>query len=88
MYLWCPVAYPLGFCEEASCSIMSFMATKKDRNVDRHKPRRMAGIKEVLARQVDHLCARNATDFTEEVNRAVREMLVREGLWPPAKADT
>lgn len=66
------------------------MATRKDhkanRKADRHKPRRMAGVKEVLARQVDILSGRNATDFTEEVNRAVRELLVREGLWPPSRS--
>lgn len=29
------------------------------------------------------LTARNATTVTQEVNRAVRELLAREGLWPP-----
>lgn len=61
----------------------ALMATKKTRTSDRHKPRRMAGVREILAAQVDLLVARNATDFTEEVNRAVRELLVRESLWPP-----
>lgn len=40
-------------------------------------------IREPLAAQLLLLTDRNATDFTEEINRAVREMLVREHLWPP-----
>lgn len=50
---------------------------------DRHKPRRTVGLRERLAAQLQILCERNATDLTEETNRAVREMLEREGLWPP-----
>jgi hypothetical protein len=50
---------------------------------DRHKPSRMVRIKEGLARQLDRIVGRDLTDFTAEVNRAVREMLAREGLWPP-----
>lgn len=63
----------------------ALMGTKKDRKGDRHKPRRLAGVRDILARQLEILCDRNATDFTEEVNRAVRELLHREGLWPPSK---
>lgn len=29
------------------------------------------------------LCDANATTYTEEVKRAIRELLQREGLWPP-----
>jgi hypothetical protein len=43
----------------------------------------MAGIREALAKQLDKLAERNATSFTEEANRAIRELLTREGLWPP-----
>ncbi len=35
---------------------------------------------------LDSLAVRKATDVTELVNQAVRELLEREGLWPP-KAD-
>lgn len=59
--------------------------TKKKSN-DRHKPSRMTRVREVLAVQLDKLSKRNATGFTEEVNRAVRELLTREGLWPPPDA--
>lgn len=59
------------------------MATKRDENRDRHKPARMTRIRLSLALQVDALSQRNASDFAEEVNRAVRELLQREGLWPP-----
>lgn len=52
---------------------------------DRHKPSRMVRVREALADQLDELVGRNASDFTEEVNRAVRELLQREGLWPVRK---
>lgn len=58
------------------------MANKDRKPVDRHKPSRMVRIKGALAVQLDKLVQQNATDMTEEVNRAVREMLAREGLWP------
>ncbi len=50
---------------------------------DRHKVNRMARVRERLAVQLDLVAAERDTDFTEEVNRAVREMLEREGKWPP-----
>lgn len=56
----------------------------KPKQNDRHKPRRMVGIKESLAEQLDKLVERNASGFTTEVNRAVRELLAREGFWPPS----
>ena len=43
----------------------------------------MVRIKETLAQLVDVVAERRATDVTDEVNRAVRELLEREGLWPP-----
>jgi hypothetical protein len=57
---------------------------KKTPAQDRHKPSRMARVRDSLAKKLDDLADRNATDFTEELNRAVRELLQREGLWPPA----
>jgi hypothetical protein len=64
------------------------MAKNKDsRSGDRHKPGRMVRVKETLAEQADLLCEQNATNLTQEVNRALRELLVREGLWPPPKKE-
>lgn len=59
------------------------MPSKKRPNADRHKPARLTRVKETLAKKLDLLAERRATDFTAEVNRAVRELLEREGLWPP-----
>jgi hypothetical protein len=59
-------------------------ARAKQLPVDRHKPSRMVRVKAALATQLEALAARNATSLAQEVNRAVRELLVREGLWPPA----
>jgi hypothetical protein len=50
------------------------------------KPTRMVRIRELLAKQLDKLTEKNASDFTEEVNRAVRMLLASEGLWPPQEA--
>jgi hypothetical protein len=50
---------------------------------DRHKPRRMIGLPERLAVQLDKLAERNASRMTQEVIRAVREYLERNNLWPP-----
>jgi predicted transcriptional regulator len=35
-----------------------------------------------IRRQLEALAMRNRTDMTEEITRAVRERLEREGLWP------
>ncbi len=45
--------------------------------------RRIVFLKERLAIQLDALADANASDLMQEVNRAVREMLEREGKWPP-----
>lgn len=52
------------------------------KSTDRHKPRRMVGIRHQFAASLDALCERNGTDATEEVNRAIRELLIREELYP------
>ncbi len=67
-----------------------FMARKKSNQQngtgnDRHKPHRMVRLRERLAAILDKLAEQNATSVTEEMNRAVREMLQREGLWPQSK---
>lgn len=36
---------------------------------------------------LEHLAARHLTGVTELVNRGVREMLEREGLWPPVQTE-
>jgi hypothetical protein len=43
-------------------------------------PERLAGLLEVLA-------ARNVTNLTQEVVRAVREYLERNQLWPPPRKE-
>lgn len=52
---------------------------------DRHKPSRMIRIRQVLAKQLDLIAERDAEDVTSLANRAVREFLERQGLWPPNK---
>ena len=54
-----------------------------NRSDDRHKPARMVRLKASLAAQLEAIAEENATNLTQEVNRAVRELLVREGRWPP-----
>lgn len=49
---------------------------------EQRKPTRWARIRLTIAKQVDVLVEKNSSDFTEEVNRAVREYLERQGLWP------
>ena len=63
------------------------MAKKRTPQVDNRKPARMVRIREALALQVDKLVEQDASDFTEVVNLAVRELLAKRGLWPvPPKA--
>lgn len=63
------------------------MSSRKKQSSDRHKPSRQVRLNIRLAAQLEKLADRNATSTTQECNRAVREMLEREGLWPPP-ADT
>lgn len=50
---------------------------------DRHKDSHPVRVRRVLADQLKILAERNVTTVPDEVNRAVRELLEREGLWPP-----
>ncbi len=50
---------------------------------DRHKEAKQVRINKKLANALDALAERNASTSPVEVNRAVREMLEREGFWPP-----
>lgn len=66
--------------------LASMSRQRKDaqkRTGDRHKPSRHVRIHPGLAEAADLLAERNATTFPQEVNRALREYLQREGLWPP-----
>lgn len=57
-------------------------SSEADRGQDRHKPSKMGRVRGPLAEALEELADDNSTDFTEELNRAVREYLVREGRWP------
>jgi len=66
----------------------SLMANRKRKTtVDRHKPSRQIRLNLRLSVQVEKLADRNATSVTQEVNRAVRELLEREKLWPPSREE-
>lgn len=43
---------------------------------------RLVRIREKFAKQLTELAKRNETNFTQEVNRAVREFLESQKLWP------
>ena len=49
----------------------------------RHRPHRMARIRERLARQLAVLAQHQDTDFTQTVNDLLIEALGRKRLWPP-----
>jgi hypothetical protein len=54
---------------------------KKEATGDNRKFR----VRPQLLFLLDQLAERKATDVTELVNQAVRELLEREWLWPPPK---
>lgn len=54
---------------------------------DRHKTRKMVAIREPFIDLVQQLADSKVVDFSDEVNRAVLEMLQREGLWPRRRDD-
>lgn len=53
---------------------------------DKHKPSRQVRIRLAFISVLEQLADRNASSVPEEVNRAVRELLAREGLWPSTAA--
>lgn len=60
------------------------MAKEKSRkDEDQRKPYKFARVRQRLARLMQQVSEEHDTDFTEEVNRAVREYLERLGKWPP-----
>lgn len=60
------------------------MAKKKIREApENRKPATMVRIRGPLYALAKELAQKRLTDATDEVNRGVRELLEREGLWPP-----
>lgn len=57
------------------------MGIKKPRTNDRHKPSRMLRVRGPLAEVIQAIANENASDFTEEGNRILREWLEKAGLW-------
>lgn len=49
---------------------------------DRHKPRRMVGIPEVMAVALEELAAEEFNKLSDQVKAAVREYLERRGRLP------
>lgn len=58
---------------------------RKPSQTDRHKPSRLVRVKELFAPGLERVAALRGTSLAEEVNRAVRELLERESLWPPVQ---
>lgn len=52
------------------------------RKGDRHKPGKHVRVRAGFVAPLEQLASRNETSTPEEVNRAVRELLEREQLWP------
>lgn len=61
---------------------IAFMATKDPRKGDRHKPGQQVRVRSAYIPQLKKLAEVRVTSVPEEVNRAIRELLQREGLWP------
>lgn len=64
------------------------MSKKDPSNGDRHKPRKMVGIRKQFIEPLEQLAEDNGTKVTDEVNRAVRELLEREGRYKPKRRPT
>ena len=61
------------------------MAKLKKGGPARRKPSWHVRIRGAFVEQLDRLAKRNGTTGPEEVNRAVRELLEREKLWPASE---
>jgi len=66
--------------------MLPFMAKNKPSPEPSGDNRKFKVRKQLLG-PLDALAERKATDVTELVNQAVRELLEREGLWPPKPED-
>lgn len=62
-------------------------AVEQPKAKDRHKQRKTTAIRRPFLPLLQKLAESHATDITDEVNRAVREMLERAGLWPKSPYD-
>jgi hypothetical protein len=69
--------------------MVAMSKSKRDKlnEPDRHLPRRMIGLPEPLAAQLEVLAKRKLTRISAEAVRIIREALEREGLWPPPEDD-
>ena len=67
--------------------VMDEKSSRKKKSADRHKPSRQVRIKKQFIRPLEVLAERLATSVPDEVNRGVREMLERAGLWPFVEPD-
>lgn len=61
------------------------MSKRKPESADRHKPRRMVGIPEVLAVALEQLAAEEFNTISEQVKIACREYLERRDRLPKPK---
>lgn len=55
---------------------------KEKKNTDRHKPRRIVGIPDQLAKALESLAEEQFNTLTEQVKIAVREHLEKHGRLP------
>lgn len=59
----------------------------KNKNPDRHKPRRMVGIPEALAAALEAMATEQFNTLAEQVKIAVREYLEKHDRLPKPKPD-
>lgn len=64
--------------------LMAKEKPKPDRH--RHPPLQLR-LHTNLRKQLEVLAERNLTNLTTEATRAIREMLTKEGLWPPPPSE-
>lgn len=71
----------------STTSLMGRKRTAEQPAADRHKPRKMIAIRKQFHDQAEVLRVRlGLDDLTELANLAVRELLERNGLWPPKES--
>lgn len=57
---------------------------KEERKQDRHKKKPLQlRLHPLMKRQLKELAVRNTSTMTAEIVVAIRELLKKEGLWPP-----
>lgn len=65
----------------------AFMAPRRKKQSDRHKPSFMVRIPKNLRAPLEALADQNAAKVPEMVKRAVVQLLKDANLWPPPPAD-